>query len=307
MTRILVAGLVGLVVSLSMASPATAARKPRQPEMESVLTMLVDGWLVIDTDGSVLDVDIETDIPASLRENLDRTVRGWRFYPVVIDGNVRRAKSPMHITLAANKEGENYRITVDNVLFPNPEGSPAAGVIDNRSVIISVRRRVVPEYPPQLLRGNGVEGAVLVAFRVGTDGRTAEVVARQAALYNVYGHDRLMRDVARLLEDSAVQAVRKWTFNVQLKTDAPDSLDLTFLIPVIYTLTGPKPGAKRTDRQASQTLWRMEVRTARQPIPWLEDALEAKLAGVSDLRGGEMVPAGNWVRVAAGGVGDPVM
>jgi len=307
MKRILLAGLAGLLVIPSMTLPAIAARPPRPPAMESVITMLVDGWLVIETDGGVLDVGIETDIPARLREDLDRVVRRWRFYPVVIDGNARRARSPMRITLATHKVSEGYSITVDHVLFPNPEGTSVAGVIDNGSVIISTRRRVMPEYPTELLRGRGVEGAVLLAIRVGRDGRVAEVIVRQSALYDVSGQDQVLRDVAELLEDSALQAVKRWKFNVQLKTDAPDPSDLTFLQQVHYTLEGPKQGARRTDSKAAPTLWRMEVRTARRPIPWIKDDLEEALAGVSDLRGGEMLPAGNRVRVAEGGAGDPVM
>lgn len=91
MMRYFLAGLVGLVASLLILPPAVAAAKSEQPAMESVLTARLDGWLIIDTDGSVPDLGIETEVPAALRESLDRTVRRWRFHPVVIDGEVRRA------------------------------------------------------------------------------------------------------------------------------------------------------------------------------------------------------------------------
>lgn len=306
MMRYVLAGLVGLVASLPMLPPAVAAAKSEQPAMETVLTARLDGWLIIDTDGSVLDLGIETEVPAALRESLDRTVRRWRFHPVVIDGEVRRAKSRMRITLAAQQEGEGYRIKVDNAIFPNPADTSATGIVDNRSAIISRRRLLTPEYPPELLRA-GVGGIVQLVIRVGRDGRTEEVLSRQTALHDVRGTDFVMRRAARLMEDSAVRAATGWTFNVQLRTETPDPSDLTVTVPVVYI---PDESERRPDQTASAAppvLWRAEVRTARRSIPWLRRAEGERMAGASDLRGGEMFPVSDWVHFAENGVGDSLL
>ena len=306
MMRYFLAGLIGLVASLLILPPAVAAAKSEQPAMESVLTARLDGWLIIDSDGSVLDLGIETDVPVSLRESLDRTVRRWRFHPVVIDGEVRRAKSRMRITLAAVQEGEGDRIKVGNAIFPSPADTSVTGIVDNRSAIISRRSLLTPGYPPELISA-GVTGIVQLVIRVGPDGRTAEVLSRQTALHDVKGTDFVMRKAAELMEDSAVRAATGWTFNVQLRTETPDPSDLTVTVPVVYILDEPRRRRDQTASEVSAALWRAEVRTALRSVPWLAGTEGEKVAGASDLRDGEMFPAADWIHFAENGVGDSLL
>lgn len=212
----------------------------------------------------------------------------------------------MRITLAAHQEGEGYRIKVDNAIFPNPADTSATGIVDNRSALISRRRLLTPEYPPELFRA-GVGGIVQLVIRVGRDGRTEEVLSRQTALHDVRGTDFVMRKAARLMEDSAVRAATGWTFNVQLRTETPDPSDLTVTVPVVYI---PDESERRPDQTASGTppvLWRAEVRTARRSIPWLSGTEGERMAGASDLRSGEMFPVSDWVHFAENGVGDSLL
>jgi TonB family protein len=170
---------------------------------------------------------------------------------------------------------------VDNVVFSvDKRGGTKAGYrIETPSASIVLKSMRPPRYPADLMRA-GISGTVLVAFRIGLDGRVAEAATVQSMLFDVRGRDRVMQQIVRQFEMVAVGAVKGWTFEVASKA-TPSSREMTQYVPIEFLMQGvagdPKPG-----------LWRTVVRSAAKAPAWLPPAGRATV-GVADLAGGRML------------------
>lgn len=283
MTRLLAPVLFGLFL-LVAADPlrAVEAKPVAAAPMESVLITRVEGSLVIDPEGKVESFEISTPLAAELRAGVDRAVTGWRFQPVRVDGQPVRARSAMIITLAGTRLGEGFRVKIDNVVFPvDNRGEMKAGYrIENPSASIVLKSMRPPGYPTDLMRA-GISGTVLVAFRIGPDGRIAEASSVQSMLFDVRGRDRIMQKIVRQFEAVAVSAVKGWRFEVTQKAAIPSAREMTQYVSIVFLMQGvegdPKPG-----------LWRTVVRGASKAPAWLPPTART-MVGVADLAGGRML------------------
>ncbi len=83
------------------------------------------------------------------------------------------------------------------------------------------RETPLPAYPPAA-RQQGLEGVVLLAVRVRADGRVGEIRVRESS-------------GARLLDESAVTAVKRWTFVPARQ--GPRAVDSWVEVPVKFALS----------------------------------------------------------------------
>ena len=288
---------VALVAALAVGS-AHAASDVGTVQGESVLTLRVDGELTIGPEGRVAAYQIRTKLDPQVEALVKRAVPTWRFKPILVDGKPAIAKSPMRITLAAVEMPQGYQVTVDNVVFrPNTReewdaelasrkanpGISVAGESPAPPVTITSKSLKPPQYPSGLQR-SGVEGIVLLNLRLHPDGTVAEVFAAQSSLLNVKGRSGLMDRARTMLERSASDVAKRWTFNVEAE-DAQrlSPVTLTVRVPVAYTLDPP---GESIDGLAGK--WRHEFRGPTLTAPWLPDDNLAKV-GVSDLNSNEML------------------
>ena len=58
----------------------------------------------------------------AIKSLLETRIREWRFRPVIVDGQARRARSGLRVSLSATqREGRgDYLVRVDNAIFPDP-------------------------------------------------------------------------------------------------------------------------------------------------------------------------------------------
>lgn len=288
---------LAIAALLAAGTPALAASPPSP--MEAVRTMRLEGWVVIGTDGSVADYAITSAADPQLLASLDRNVRQWRFAPVVMAGAPVVARANFRLTLAARILGDRAEVRVDNLLFPDAveeaEKAPAKGPVTGetpgaRVTVVSMRP---PQYPTNLERA-GVAGRVLLALRLGLDGRVADAQVVQTVLFDVRGRDNVMQKVAEQLEGNALGKARGWRFAVQPKSSAPSAADLTVTVPVTYTFSrDPFPPGK----------WRAEVRGVHRDISWLPPRRGQPVAGASDLESGEPMPVASNVEIRDGVIG----
>jgi hypothetical protein len=282
------------LISATLA-PVVRAADANGAVLESVLTTQVDGQIVIDTEGRLVDYRIESPITDGLRDPLQQRVRTWQFHPVWVGGKPVRARASMRVTLVARQEGENYKVAVDNVTFPSD--AKDASTPDNMSPVRIVRKSMVPPGYPAALSRAGVQGIVLLYLRVGKDGRVEDVVAVQSSLLDVRGRESILADAVKMLESNTVKQARRWRFDVEVsdsgKTATPE--DFTAAVPVHYRLFG--------GRKAEPGKWRTEVRGPRKEAAWLDDADNAQKIGVSDLTDNEMVPVASAFRLQTPVVG----
>ncbi len=281
--------VIALLVMLCMA-PAQARTEeeavPASVSVESIVTTQVDGKIVIDPQGGLTEYQISTEVPAQLRDGLDKAVRQWKFEPVVVNGKPVRAQAAMRVTLAAYKEGEDYRVKVDNVTFPG-DAKGAVKADAEGPVTISRKSMPAPHYPMQLL---SVGGVVLLYLKLTPEGRVEEAVPVQTSLVDVKGKDRLLAKAIALFEKSAVQKAKTWRFDVVMNGGAVEPRDLSVSVPVEYLPYNSKrmkPGQ-----------WRTEVRGPRKEASWLASDVAAQRIGVSDVANGEIVPLATSFRLA---------
>ncbi len=120
-----------------------------------------------------------------------------------------------HPGTTAGEPGPRVAITpIPEETMPAPDDVPFVDELP------SVAQRVLPVYP-ELARDAGVEGTVLVQALVGKDGRVKDVRVQP-------GHS------IPLLDDAALDAVKRWVFTPALQNGHP--VPVWVRVPVIFRL-----------------------------------------------------------------------
>lgn len=224
--------LAGLLVGAAEA-PAPAA------PLESLVLMHVDGTLTIEPDGRVGEVAIGTKFDDALRRALEAKMRGWRFTPVRIAGQPRRAETKFRVLLAARHWDGGVTVRIDDTSFGEVDQAVIAkGIVpDGTAAPITAVRRGPPQYPRDLLLGKK-SGSVHLVMRISPDGRVADVIASQSLVFDYGGRekDAVARQSMRLFEASAIAAVRRWIFNVPGDASKRTVSEMTVSTEIEYSL-----------------------------------------------------------------------
>jgi outer membrane biosynthesis protein TonB len=277
------------------AEPASrAVEMVATKDLQQALLLSVEGTIVIEADGSVGEYAITSKTTPDIDALLVKSIPRWRFEPVLVDGKPVRAKSKMRLSLAAIEAGQNYRVGIENAIFPGPAADAAevARASSGSPVEAFGRRMNPPVYPKALLRA-GVAGRVLLGLHFAPDGKMIEVVPVQSMLFNVRRYNNEARQAVHLLEQSAVDAARLWSVDVKQKPGAATTArDFTAYTTIEYVL-GPTPRRSQIDMPRSNDApsgqWREAIRTPKRAMPWLA-GLETPDVGVADVIEGEMLP-----------------
>jgi hypothetical protein len=272
------------------ANEAAGGAEASAPVMvEHLLSMSIDGTILIDTDGSVRDYALTTKVLPEIGENLGKAIRNWRFEPVQVDAQPARQEARMRISLAATQVGKDYQVRVDNVVFrPMATASPADAHNDPSAAIQAERRKLdPPKYPVGLMR-QGIGGRVLVALHFSPEGKILEAVPVQSMLFDTRGKDRDLARAIKMFEDATIRATRDWLVDVKIKPGVPTTAkDFTTFTTVEYVMDDSPGFSRKTPYVEPSGQWRMVARTPKQIVPWLL-GLDAPDVGVADLRNGEM-------------------
>lgn len=267
---------------LAVASPLAASTASEPVELETLLTTHVEARVEIDRAGRLVAYQSDTPLPAELAARVDAMARELRFEPVEVDGRIVHAVASMRLTLAAReREDGAMEVRIDHVAFPVDQATPAVGALP-RAVRLVPRSddgaRVALRFPREALR-IGANGKVLLAVRVGLDGRVEDVSVRQGMLVHPSVQGRPAQTALEAFERAATTAIRSWRFDVELPpghTPTPD--DLTGLVPVEFVIHG---NGLQPERAGS---WRRVVRGPLRPTPWLTRP-EPFPTGVADIQG----------------------
>lgn len=286
-----------LLCAMSLGSPLLMAKRVEQAPVETVVAMQVDGWVTFDSVGQVESYRIDTALQDSIGTALNDKVRQWKFHPVLVDGVARKATTRMRVTLAAKEEDGQIHVKIDNVVFPSEPGDVNTRV-DGQAEPISGKRLRPPGYPVGLMQQR-VSGSVLLAIRVSPEGRADEVLAVQSMLYDVRGSASALRVGIRMLEQSAVDAAKEWTFNVPATAKPRTADQLTVTVPVDYVMD------KATVNPAGK--WRTVVRQPKRPIGWLTPEPGTQNVGVADAVAGELIPLTSAVALATDVIGSELL
>lgn len=237
----IVRGLLSL--SLVAALPAMADQKAPAYEMTA------DGVVQIAPDGHVSDYRLNDGLSPTIAELVRKSVMGWRFEPVVVDGRAVVAKTAMQIELSAEPaagKADEFVVRVTEVKFGSPKragGRP-------------------PHYPEQAAHA-GLTAKTVVAIRLDGDGKVVEAVPYQTHLSTQFPGENQAQRWRHLFEQESVSAAKTWRFDVTEIVDGK-SADGTVLVPVVYYLS-------RTPRSNSG-MWQSYFAGPVHEIPWRKQA-----------------------------------
>lgn len=227
----LLGGLLLAMPALSGSRGAAAVRKQAESSLQ------VSGSITIAKDGSVIahSLDPEAPLGEALTAFLDKAIAGWRFVPVVVDGEAVNARVPMHLRLVAKRvEGDKVSVTIASSYFGSNDAvaktdSPASP-------------RLAPPQYPKAARQMGGEGTVYLIVQVDRSGQVANVDAEQVNL-RVAGTENEMTRLRDMLTAAAVRAARGWNFNPPTTGDSVDDDHWLIRVPVDFVLldAGEKP------------------------------------------------------------------
>lgn len=209
---------------------------------EEALRLDVKGDIAIDKEGAVYQYEIETALTPEIKALIDRSVRRWRFEPMVRNGMPVHARNEMYLNLLATKVASGYQLRVERVRFGASR---------------KAKRMDPPRYPMEAVR-RGIMATVLVALRIDQQGKVIDAVAAQSSLTGVKASKRAADDWLGEFDRVAVGAAKKWKFEAA-DLEAGDVPETTQLVPVEFTVdsAGPREG------------WRHASAGIVHPIPWL--------------------------------------
>lgn len=241
-------------------TPAVAGAVPKSVRQEVESSLLVEGTIHIERDGSVsaMILDHEDKLPSGVVTFVRNAGRRWRFEPVVRDGAVVKVSAPMSVRVVAKKlEGGQYQVSLVGASFERYDRDDPHGV---RSV-----RMDPPCYPEQAFRA-GASGSVYLLVKVGRQGQVEDAIAEQVNL-RVLGNEGELRLLRNMFAKSAIAATRNWSFRVPTEGEAAEKPFWNVRVPVTYSM-----GAEANDGlDGSYGKWISYIPGPRQKAPWVED------------------------------------
>ncbi len=202
-------------------------RSPPTPREQVEASMLVTGTLVVAREGSVASytLDHPEKLPAAVVQLAQNVVPRWRFQPVVLHGQLVRAKSTMTLRVVArHSDATHFVVAIRGETFGSRDESKNLAASRDRSI----------HYPRDAVDA-GVSGTVYLLVRVDRQGEVDKVAAEQVNLH-VMGTPRELAPWRRMLASSAIRAARHWRFNFSTQPLSGRMDHWVARIPVKFTL-----------------------------------------------------------------------
>jgi len=219
--------LLALLAGIACIAPQAMAAEP--------LSMQTGGTLVIDTDGSVRDLTVSKGLTPAIAAIVERSVRSWKFEPVLRDGKPIVARTGYALKLVAAPVDAGYAVRVEDVSF----GSP---------------RKVVKQsmaFAPDLVR-LGQSVFVLVAMRVDRTGKITD-----ATVLDVQSMDGSQVLRKAQYENIVARGVKRWQLEpARPELGDPDVLSGTMVMTVAF------------DSRVPMAEWRKPDWSGAKPVPW---------------------------------------
>ena len=199
-------------------------------------------------------------MPPEVIQLTRQALPGWRFEPVVIDGQAVSVNARMSLRIVATRlDDGGYRISIRSASFGRSALPDEATKGDGREIVSA---EMTPPIYPRSAHMSGITGVVYLLLRVGRDGRVEDVATEQVNL-TVIGSEITMQRGRKSLESAALHAARRWTFKWPTVGDAADAPYGSVRIPIAFRFED-QPDADYGE-------WEAYVPGPRQPPPpWVE-------------------------------------
>jgi hypothetical protein len=230
---------------------ALSAAAQSAQQATPVLEMTADGEVQIAVDGHVSDYRLKNKLTPELDALIEKSVRGWLFEPVVIDGTAVVAKTAIHLRLKAEPrdQRDQYTVKVVDVQFGDPQ----------------LRKEGHPPHYPQAAVASGLGAKVMLSVRLDDTGKVVDVLPYQTSLDHRPSSELDALHWRQLFENSSIAAARTWRFDLS-ETINGKPMGTSVMVPIVYSLTGggihtPTPGE-----------WTAYMAGPVQPAPWVHTA-----------------------------------
>ncbi|HEX7768706.1 MAG TPA: hypothetical protein VF422_01620, partial [Dokdonella sp.] len=161
--------------------------------------MVADGEVRIDAEGRVSDYGLSSELTPEIAALVDRSVRRWRFEPILQDGRPVIAKTALRIRLLAKRstdDSDNYTVSIASVEFGAPRRSSAGKP---------------PSYP-RLAASARLGAKVLLLLRIDDTGKVVEALPYQTSLGARTRSERDAEAWRELFERAGIAAAKTWKY-----------------------------------------------------------------------------------------------
>ncbi|GLQ93880.1 energy transducer TonB [Dyella acidisoli] len=223
-------------------------------------TMLVTGWIEVAPDGGVYNYTLDRPerIPPSVTDLIKNSVPGWKFNFAQRADAIQRAKMSLRI-VAKPIDDQHDALRINSASF----GDANADATEH----VTYKDRQPPRYPQEAVQAR-VDGTVFLFMRVNRQGQVQDVAVEQVNL-GAYGREAQMHHFREVLGNAALEAAKKWTYN--LPTTGKHVLDSYWdvRVPVNFNLR-----VAGTPREDTYGKWEPYIPGPREVIPWQQNKLQ---------------------------------
>ncbi|SEN34883.1 hypothetical protein SAMN02800694_3266 [Luteibacter sp. UNCMF331Sha3.1] len=250
----LIVGVMALV-----AATASLAEGPGAVRRRVEASMLLTGSVTVAPDGSVsgYELDRQDKVPPEIVELVRRAASGWRFEPVVRDGQPVSAKARMSLRVVARRDDPSKADFTAHI------AGGSFGDDGKGGEEITYADRHPPSYPSNAAAAR-VEGTVYLMLRIDHDGKVVDAIAEQVNM-GVVGSDSELRVWRNVLAKPSVQAAKTWTFHPPTKGPHANDPYYVVRVPVVYALN--RNGAQ----YETYGEWHAYVPGPKEHVPWADE------------------------------------
>lgn len=281
-----------LLAACALAAPVQAqvSKRLSQAEIElgkseSLMSMRVDGELLIGSEGEVREHRVTTRVPVEIKALIDESIAQWRFEPINDEaGKPITAKTYMRMTVVARQNAEgDYTAQLENVRFHDGNKADSRATARENGIDVVVRPR--PKYPPLML-GNGVNGSALLRVLFDADGKMQDAIVVQSAMFNVRGDSELLQRAVAEMEHESLQSVKRMRVKFSPEVNLANASARAGYLAINFWMQGMD---NDDERFRAPGKWRQEQRGPLRAAVWLGDAARV---GISDVDGTENLMSG---------------
>ena len=246
-----------LAMTLTLAAFSAWASGTSELRKQTEASMLLTGTVEVAQDGSLrsYQLDQPEKIDASIRNFIDRNVKSWSFsvgsLPPGVSANATILNSMSILVVAKPVEGDTYLLRLAGSHFRAK--SPAPGIE------VAPGKTTPPVYPREAVSAR-VKGKVYLVIKVGSDGAVEDAIAEQVNLGVVANNEKEMERWRKVLANSALKAVRRWTFVVPTLGEKAHQPFFVVRVPVEYEIN--------PNRKTVYGEWASYIPGPRHPNQW---------------------------------------
>ena len=279
MMRTWISKVLGATLLLA-ATVAMATSPSEQVRAQTEASMLLTGTIDIAADGRVggYTIDHADKVPDYVLANIALVVPGWRFEPMLVDGEPVAERVRMSLRMVAKPAEDNkFSIYIASAGFGQKSKSEPTDSI----ATLEMKR---PVFPDDVLRMGG-EGIVYLLLKIGRQGTVEDVAVEQVNL-TAYASRIKMQRIRSSLAAAAAGKAREWTFRTPSTGELADDEFWSARVPVDFSYFG--------DQAATYGQWNVYLSGPRTQAPWL--AGDSRV-GNNALASGELQTIGSGPRL----------